>query len=84
MIFHQIFHLLNKMIQKKFQEIFLSTEWIWKALSEKNRLINIALEYCFGVTLADFKEIINNDFIQLEAELWMALVIFPGSQTNLE
>ena len=25
---HQTFHLLNKKVQKKFQEFFLSTEWV--------------------------------------------------------
>ena len=34
-----------------------------------NRLIDIVPEHCFDVTLANFEEIINNDFIQLEAEL---------------
>ena len=34
----------------------------------KNRLIDIAPEHCFGVTLADFEQIINNGFIQLDAE----------------
>ena len=38
-------------------------------LYPKNRLINIAPEHCFDVTLADFEQIINNDFIQLQAEL---------------
>ena len=32
------------------------------------RLIDIAPEYCFDVTLGDFKQIIENDFIKLEAE----------------
>ena len=32
------------------------------------RLIGIALQHCFDVTLADFKQIINNDFTQLEAK----------------
>ena len=36
----------------------------------KSRRINIAPEHCFDVTLADFEQIINNDFIQLEAE-WL-------------
>ena len=39
-----------------------------KLLSEKIRLINIAPEHCFDVTSAEFVQIINNDFIQLEAE----------------
>ena len=36
----------------------------------KNRLINLASEHCFDFTLADFEQIIDNDFIQLEAE-WL-------------
>ena len=34
----------------------------------QNRLIDIALVNYFDVTLADFEQIINNTFIQLEAE----------------
>ena len=70
---HQIFHLLNRKIQKKiFQEIF-SFNRMNKALRSfilKNRLINLAPEHCFDFTLADFEQIIDNDFIQLEAE-WL-------------
>ena len=40
-----------------------------KSFIRKNSLINIAPEHCFGVTLADFEQIINNNFIQLKAEL---------------
>ena len=66
---HQIFHLLNKKIQKKIQEIFLSTEWIaLKSFIRQNRLIDIAPEHYFYVTLAGFEQIINNDLTQLEAE----------------
>ena len=32
------------------------------------RLIDIAPKHFFDITLADFEEIINNDFIQLETE----------------
>ena len=38
-----------------------------KLLSEKIDLL-ISLEHCFDVTSAEFVQIINNDFIQLEAE----------------
>ena len=31
-------------------------------------------EHCFGVTLADFEQIINND--------WMDLIIFPGESNK--
>ena len=41
-------------------------------------------KHCFDVTLADFEQIINNNFIQLEAEWLNDINIFPGSQTNLE
>ena len=41
----------------------------FKKLYLKNRLINIAPEHCFDHILADFEQIINNDFIQLEAEI---------------
>ena len=34
----------------------------------QNRLIDIASKINFDITLADFEHIINNDFIQLEAE----------------
>ena len=40
-----------------------------KSFLRKYRLINIAPEHCFDVTLADFEQIVNNDFIKLEAEL---------------
>ena len=70
---HQIFHLLNRKIKKNFfQEIF-SFNRMNKALRSfilKNRLINLAPEHCFDLTLADFEQIIDNDFIQLEAE-WL-------------
>ena len=66
--FHQIFHFLNKKIQK-YVNIVLSTEWITlKSFIRKNRLINIVPEHCFDTTLADFEQIINNNFIQFEAE----------------
>ena len=40
-----------------------------KLYLKKNRLTNIAPEHCFDITLAaEFETIINNDFIQLEAE----------------
>ena len=40
-----------------------------KLYLKKNRLTNIAPEHCFDNTLAaEFETIINNDFIQLEAE----------------
>ena len=53
-------------IQKKIQEIFLSTKRIiLKTFIRKDRLIKIAPEHCFYVTLAGFKQIINSDFIQL-------------------
>ena len=34
----------------------------------QNKPIDIAAEHCFDVTFADFEQIINNDFIHLEAE----------------
>ena len=47
--------------------------------------MNIAPEHCFDVTLADFEQIINNDyFMQLEAEWLNDINHFPESQTNLE
>ena len=51
------------------QKIFLSTEWITlKSSIQKNKLINIAPEHCFDVTLGDFEQVIDNDFKQLKAE----------------
>ena len=35
----------------------------FEKLYQKNRLINIAPEHCFDVTLTEFEQIINNDFI---------------------
>ena len=32
----------------------------------KNRLTSIAPKYCFDATLADFEQITNNGFMQLE------------------
>ena len=40
----------------------------FEKLCPKKRLVNIAPEDCFDVTLADFEQIINNGSIQLEAE----------------
>ena len=40
----------------------------FEQLYPKNRLINIVPERCFDVTLADFEQIINNDFMQSGAE----------------
>ena len=40
----------------------------FEKLYPKYRLINIVPEHCFDVTLAEFEQIISNDFIQLEAE----------------
>ena len=41
-----------------------------KSFIQKALFINIALEHCFDITLAEFDQIINNDFIQLEIE-WL-------------
>ena len=57
---------IKKKIQKIIQEIFVSIEWInWKSFIQQNRFIDIAPEHRFVVTLADFEQIINNDFMQL-------------------
>ena len=39
-----------------------------KSFIRKNRFISIAPEHCFDVTFEDLEQIINNGFIQLEAE----------------
>ena len=39
----------------------------FEKLYRKNRLIDIAPGHYIDVTLADFEQIINDDFIQLEA-----------------
>ena len=39
-----------------------------KSFIRKNRLINIPPERVFDVILADFEQIINNDFTELEAD----------------
>ena len=57
----------------------------WKTLKSfitQKRLIDIAPEHCFDVTLADFAQIIDNDFIKLETS-WLN-IIFSGSHTNEE
>ena len=69
---HQIFDFSNKKIKKVFFKIVLSIGSITlKSFIRQNRLIDIALEHCFDVTLADVEEMIYDDFIQ--AELLMAL-----------
>ena len=50
-------------------------------LYPKNRLINIAPEHCFDVTLADFEQIINNDFTQLEVE-WLNDINYFSRESN--
>ena len=40
----------------------------FEKLIRKNRFINVTLEHCLEVTVANFEQIINNDFIQFEAE----------------
>ena len=65
---HQIFHLLNKKIQNISRDLSFNRRVTLKSFIRKNILINIAPEHCFDVTLADFEQIINNDFIQLEAQ----------------
>ena len=71
---YQIFNLLNKNIQNKFQEIFLSTEWITlKSFIRKNRLTNIAPKHCFGVTLADCEQIIMMISCKWRLDDWMTL-----------
>ena len=63
----------------------MNNKWITlKSFIPQVRLIGVAFEHCFDVTLGGFEQIINNDFTQLEAECLDALIIFPGSQTNLE
>ena len=66
---HQMFHLLNKKTHKKIsRDLFFNRLNNFKNFIRKNRNVNITPEHCFDVTLADFEQIINNDFIQLEAE----------------
>ena len=50
-------------------------------LYPKNRLISIAPEHCFDVTLADFEQIINNDFTQLEVE-WLNDINYFSRESN--
>ena len=54
-----------------------------KSFIQQNRLIDMALEHCFDVTLADFEQIINNDFMQLKGEL-LKDINYSMKQTNLE
>ena len=67
--YHQIFDLLiNKKIKKSSTDISFNQMNNFEKLIPKNRFINVTLEYCFEVTVANFEQIINNDFIQFEAE----------------
>ena len=54
-----------------------------KSFIQQNRLIDMVLEHCFDVTLADFEQITNNDFMQLKAEL-LKDINYSMNQTNLE
>ena len=47
----------------------------------KNRFANIVPEHCFDFTLADFEQIINNDFIEWEAE-WLNGINYFSSELN--
>ena len=69
-------------ITKKIQYIFLSTKSITlkRFIRKNNPLVNITPEHCFDVTSADLEQIINYDFMPLEAERWNDIIIFPGSQ----
>ena len=40
----------------------------FEKLYQQNRLIALAPKHCFDVTLVDFEQIVNNDFMQLETE----------------
>ena len=53
-----------------------------KSFFRQYKLTGIAPEHCFGVTLTDFEQIINNDFVKLGD--WITLITFPESQANLE
>ena len=43
--------------------------------------MNIAPEHCFDVTLADFEQIINNDFSKLEIE-WLKDINYFSRESN--
>ena len=67
--YRQIFDLLiNKKIKKSSTDISFNQMNNFEKLIRKNRFINVTLEHCFEVTVANFEQIINNDFIQFEAE----------------
>ena len=53
----------------------------FEKLYRQNRFIDIANEYGFDVTLADFEPMIDNDFIQLEAE-WLNDINFFSRKSN--
>ena len=52
-----------------------------KRFFRKNRLNNIAPAHCVDVNLAEFEQIINNDFIQLEAA-WLNDINYISSDSN--
>ena len=67
--YHQIFDLLiNKKIKKSSTDISFNQMNNFEKIIRKNRFINVTLQHCFEVTVANFEQIINNDFIQFEAE----------------
>ena len=53
----------------------------FEKLHRQNRFIDIANEYGFDVTLAGFEPMIDNDFIQLEAE-WLNDINFFSRKSN--
>ena len=63
----------------------MNDKWITlESFIRQNRPIDIAAEHCFDVNFADFEQIINTDFIHLEAEWLRAVNYFSRSQTNFE
>ena len=57
----------------------------FKKLYWQKRLIDFKPKHYFDVNLADFEQIINNDFVQLGAE-WLDDIknYFSGGGTNLK
>ena len=54
----------------------------FEKLYPQNRPSDVAPEHCFDLNLADFEWVINNNFIQLEAERLNDINYFSRESSN--
>ena len=60
----------------------MHNKWIFlKSFIPHYRLVDIAPKHCFDFALAGFEQIINNDFIKLEAE-WLNDINYWSRKSN--